>query len=254
MKTRSDCKMKGLFITGTGTEVGKTVVSCGIARLLANNGVKVGVMKPVASGCETKKSGQKIKLISLDALLLRKASRCELPIEMINPICFKNPLAPYSASRLEHKKVSMKKIVSAFKQIVMQNSFVIVEGVGGVRVPLTNRFEVADLILKLQLPTIVVASAKLGTLNSTLLTLDYLKRKKIQVSGIVLNFFDGRNIVDRANLDYFRENKIPILAALRFHPQFKANFDLTASYLTKTPLAKWFEKILPPGAKVEFVF
>ncbi|MBI3012542.1 MAG: dethiobiotin synthase [Elusimicrobia bacterium] len=193
---------KGIFITATGTGVGKTFLACAIARRLRQKGVDVGVMKPVVSGGIS------------DTLALKRAAQAKEGLDLISPIRYKKPLAPYSASFLEKKKFSLKKALSAYRKIRKSHSCVIVEGSGGVRVPLSPSLEMADLMVHFQLPVIVVVSAKLGTINHTLLTLDYLSRKKIKVLGIVLNFYDPRSIVDRTNLKFFQDKKIPILAVL----------------------------------------
>ena len=223
---------KGIFITATGTGVGKTFLSCAVARFLADRGTDVGVMKPFASG----------GIVSEDALLLKKASRCDDPLDWINPVCFKESLAPYPASLIEKKRISMGEVLRVYKKIRARHPFVAVEGIGGVRVPLLENFEVADLILKMDLPAVVVSSAKLGALNHTLLTWDYLNRRKVNVIGIVLNFFDPGGIADRTNLDYFKRKKIPVLAVLAGikNPN---DFDFTAGEIKKSLLARWLDRL-----------
>ena len=222
--------MKGLFITGTGTEVGKTVVSCGIARLLKNNGVAIGVMKPVSSG------GRQ------DAIKLKKAAKSKDSLDIINPIHYRHPLAPYSASRIERKPFSLYKILKAFQILRRNHPSIIVEGVGGLRVPLSSRLSVDDLILELKLPVLVVASARLGTINHTLLTIESLRRKKIKTIGIVLNFYDGKSLTDRTNLQFFKEKGIPVLAVLPKNPAFRMGHDLVAQALEKSDLAGFLIK------------
>lgn len=217
-------------MTATGTEVGKTVVACGIARLLKNSGINVGVMKPVSSGT------------TRDALLLRKAAGSRDPLSLVNPVRFKNPMAPYTASLLEKKRFNMQKVFRVYKQLCRRHSFLVVEGIGGVRVPLTKNFEVTDLILRMKLPAIVVASAKLGTLNHTLLTLDELKRKKIKVLGIVLNFFEKRNKIDRTNRDFFIRKGIPILATIPLIRNFEKSIESVAKWLFSKALNQIIKK------------
>jgi dethiobiotin synthetase len=201
---------QGIFITGTGTEVGKTFVACVIARALVKQGVNVGVMKPVCSGGGGGGGGGG-RGWRQDAQLLKKAARSQDPLDCINPIYFKKPLAPYVAAQFEKKKFSLEKVVSAFNRLKRRHSFLIVEGVGGVCVPLTKDLEVIHLIKKMALPVVVVASAKLGTLNHTLLTLESLKRHKIKTLGVILNHFDFKSITDRTNLTFFQEKGIPTL-------------------------------------------
>ncbi|MBI2119360.1 MAG: dethiobiotin synthase [Elusimicrobia bacterium] len=229
----SDKSLKGLFVTATGTGIGKTFVSCLLASTLKNLGIEVGVMKPFASGGIYKRVDKTRRLVSEDALKLKKAAASLDPLSLINPICFKAPLAPYSASILAGKRVPLNKVFDSYQNILDSHGFTIVEGIGGVRVPLAPNFELADLILRMNLPALVIVSSKLGTLNHTLLTLDYLKRKKIRVLGIVLNFFNKRDLVDRQNLNFFKKAKIPILAALtRDHSPSLDNSKLLTTILS----------------------
>ncbi|OGR57206.1 MAG: dethiobiotin synthase [Elusimicrobia bacterium RIFCSPLOWO2_02_FULL_39_32] len=234
----TDKSLKGLFVTATGTGIGKTFFSCLLASTLKNLGIEVGVMKPFASGGIYKGVDKTRRLVSEDALKLKKAAGSLDSLSLINPICFKAPLCPYSASILEGKRISLNKVFNSYQTILKSHGFTIVEGIGGVRVPLAKNFELADLILKMNLPALVVVSSKLGTLNHTLLTLDYLKRKKIRVLGIVLNFFNKRELVDRQNLNFFIKAKVPILATLpRTHPPSLDNSKLLTTILSSCPIS-----------------
>lgn len=119
--------MKGVLVTATGTEVGKTFVACQIARALKEKNIDVGVMKPVSSGNRE------------DARLLKETSGSKDPLSLINPLHFKNPLAPYIASTLEKKSFSVKKVLACHQKIVQKHSFTIIEGIGGVAVPLSKK-------------------------------------------------------------------------------------------------------------------
>ncbi|OGR83916.1 MAG: dethiobiotin synthase [Elusimicrobia bacterium RIFCSPLOWO2_01_FULL_54_10] len=223
--------MKGIFITATGTGVGKTVVAAGIARHLKENGVDVGVMKPIASG------GQE------DAQFLMQAAGVEDSLEAINPVFLEHPLAPYESARMEKRKIDLKSVARAYQALAQRHAVMVVEGVGGVRVPLTKNQDVTHLIRLLKLPALVVASASLGTINHTLLTLEALKKEKITVVGIVLNFFDLDDLACRSGLEFFKEKKIPVLAALPPEAGFADNPDLTARAFSKTALARWLAKL-----------
>lgn len=236
--------MKSLFITATGTETGKTTVACGVARFLKNSGVNVGVMKPVASGGVWLNDGNMKKLVSDDALKMRDAASSFDDLSLINPVCFEHPLAPYSASLLEKKNFSLGKVLRAYQKIRKSHSFCVVEGIGGVRVPLTRNFELSDLIARMKIPALVVASAKLGTINSTLLTLEHLKRKGVNVLGLVLNFYDRRSIVDCSNLAFFERKIIPVLAVINENRRYIKDFDQLAEKIASTELGKFlFENI-----------
>src|SRR4051812_15335869 len=115
---------KGLFVTGTDTEVGKTVVACGIARLLKSRGLKVGVMKPIATGSRD------------DVQRLKAAAGCAEVLDVINPQFFKAPLAPTVAANLERKEIDMDAIYRAYWFLQKHYDLLIVEGIGGVKVPL----------------------------------------------------------------------------------------------------------------------
>jgi len=220
--------MKGIFITATGTGVGKTIVAAGIARFLKKKGMNPGVMKPIASG------GRE------DAQYLIHAAGVTDTLKEVNSIYLTHPLAPYVSAQIERKKINLKTVVKAYRNLSRRHPVMVVEGVGGVRVPLTNHQDVTHLIRILGLPALVVASAKLGTLNHTLLTLEALKKEKIKTVGIVLNFFDEKDLVCKSNLQFFREKKIPVLAVLPSIPSFARNPDQIAQTLSSTPLAQFF--------------
>ena len=226
--------MKGIFVTATGTETGKTVVSCAIARFLKSRGADVGVMKPAASGGAVR-SG---KIVSEDAVLLKEASMSHDDLGLINPVCYKLPIAPYSASLTEKNKFSLKRVIACYKTIARRHDFVVVEGVGGVRVPLSNGLEVSDLILRMGLPVVVAVSAKLGTINHTLLTLEHLANKKINVLGVVVNFYDAKKIADRSGLLYLKSKKIPILAVIPENRKLAQDFDALARLIGKSRLRR----------------
>jgi dethiobiotin synthetase len=168
-------RYKGVFITATDTEVGKTYISCQIAAALKKAGVNCGVFKPVSTGDRA------------DAKALIKASGIKESPNRVTPVFFKNPMSPYGASLLEGKAFDLEKVYKTFKYFTDKYDFTVVEGVGGLLVPLKKDFYVSDLIMSLRLPVIVVARAGLGTINHTLLTIDKLKRDKQKILGIILN-------------------------------------------------------------------
>ncbi|MBI3399494.1 MAG: dethiobiotin synthase [Deltaproteobacteria bacterium] len=175
---------KGFFITGTDTGVGKTFITAGIAVVLKEKGVDVGVMKPIETGCP----GKDEKLGPQDALFLKKAAGLSGDIDLINPYRFKAFLAPSIASRLENKSVDLKKIKECYDKLASQHKLMLVEGVGGLLVPLNETETVADLVKLLKLPLIIIAASRLGTINHTLLTVRYAQSIGIEVKGIILNY------------------------------------------------------------------
>lgn len=167
---------KGIFVTATDTEVGKTVVSSLLAAFLKKRNINVGVMKPIASGSQE------------DAKILKKASGVDDGLDIINPLFFKKPLAPISAARLEKKKINLSKIFKSYNKLRKKYDFLIVEGIGGILVPIKLNFLVADLIKKLNLPIIIVARPNLGTINHTLLTVKAAKSYRLRIKGVIINY------------------------------------------------------------------
>jgi dethiobiotin synthetase len=174
---------KGIFITGTDTGVGKTVATAVIARVLRDQGVKVGVMKPVTSGCIVVDG----KLISEDAELLKYASATTAPDADITPYRLKAPLAPSVAATLDGIRICFSTIRAAYERLAALHDFVLVEGVGGLMVPLIENLLVSDLIGYLGLPALVVARPNLGTINHTLMTCYCAQQMGIEIRGIIVN-------------------------------------------------------------------
>ena len=166
---------QGIFITGTGTEIGKTVIAGGLAASLKQAGMNVGVMKPISTGD------------TADAQFLKHAAQVDDEIASINPIYLRHPLAPSVAARMEGREINVSCVETAFAELQQKYDFVIVEGVGGIAVPIQDDFLVVHLIKRLQLPILIVAQAGLGTLNHTLLTVAYARQFELQITGIVLN-------------------------------------------------------------------
>jgi dethiobiotin synthetase len=175
--------LKGIFITGTDTGVGKTYVAAGIAAELKKGGMNVGVMKPVETGCSMRAG----RLIPKDALRLMKAAGAHDSPALVNPYCFRKPLAPSIAAELDGGKVDIKRIINAYQILLRRHDFMIVEGAGGIMVPLTHAYTHLDLAFILKLPVVIVARAGLGTINHTLLTIAALKGRGIAIAGVVIN-------------------------------------------------------------------
>lgn len=176
--------LRGIFITGTDTGVGKTYIGAGIAATLRASGVDVGVMKPVETGCAMRKG----KLIPTDALHLARAAGNEDPLDLINPYRFRIPLAPSVAAAMERRRISIQRIRRSFRELVRRHDFLIVEGAGGIMVPLSGKYLYLDLAADLGLPVLVVARPGLGTINHTLLTISALRSADVPISGIVINY------------------------------------------------------------------
>ena len=182
-------KANGIFITGTDTGVGKTVVAAGLALVLRERGMRVGVMKPVATGCV----GEGKRLISGDAVYLLEAAENEHPL-LSNPLRFRNALAPSVASVIEKKEIPIERILKAYRELQRHYDFIIVEGIGGLLVPITRDYFVANLIHEFGLPLVVVARGGLGTINHTLLTLDAATIRGFEVRGLIFNRMPRVNV------------------------------------------------------------
>ena len=177
-------KTKGLFITGTDTGVGKTYVAASIARELINRGLNVGVMKPVETGCRVRNS----QLVPCDSLALIKSAGVRDPLSLVNPYRFRKPLAPAVAAALEGKKVNPNKILRSFQNLSIKHEIMIVEGAGGIMVPLSGKYLFLDLAATLRLPVLIVSRPGLGTVNHTILTIEALRKRRLKIAGVVINF------------------------------------------------------------------
>lgn len=178
---------KGIFITGTDTGVGKTIVSATLARLLRLRGVNVGVMKPATSGCR-EENGQ---LVSDDALLLCHAAGVTCNSDTA-PYLLKEPLAPAEAAKIDGIRIDFDHIHNCYDRIAAKHDFVIIEGAGGLMVPLSGFRTVADLALESELPLLVVARPNLGTINHTALTCLVAKQMGIKLAGVLINNFPDK--------------------------------------------------------------
>ncbi len=228
----------GIFITGTDTDVGKTLVTGGLAALLQESGIDVGVMKPVESGCRRESSG----LVPEDALFLREMSGCRDELELINPYALEHPLAPAVAAELEGVDIQLEVIREAYITLASRHELVLVEGAGGILAPVTARCFMADLARELGgLPLLVVARAMLGTINHTLLTLYYARREGVDVLGIVMNHTSPQyGLVESLNREALRRwGGVPFLGSLPFLPStdpdsikkaIKANLNLKSMW------------------------
>lgn len=174
---------RGFFITGTDTGVGKTIVAAAIARYLRDRKTRVGVVKPVTSGA-IERDG---RLISEDAELLRWASGCCSPDSDIAPYVLRHPLAPSKAAELEGVNITLEPIVAVWNRVSASHDMVVVEGAGGLLVPLADDLLVAHLAVQLDLPLFIVVRAGLGTVNHTLMTCECAQARGLTISGIIIN-------------------------------------------------------------------
>ncbi|MGZ4160236.1 MAG: dethiobiotin synthase [Neobacillus sp.] len=198
--------MNGFFVTGTDTDVGKTIISGGLAAVLKEKKIDVGVFKPLLSGISREDPAS-------DTSLLKQLSQTSLSFEEITPFEFKEPLAPYVAGKLEGKIVGIEEVLRHWEEIKRKHEFFIVEGAGGISVPLGEHFLVSDLMKALQLPIVIVARPNLGTVNHIFLTVHYAKSLGLTVAGIVINgISDHPDLAEKTNPKLIEELcGVPIL-------------------------------------------
>jgi dethiobiotin synthetase len=176
--------VKGVFVTGTDTDVGKTWVAAGLTAALRRLGLKAVYFKPVQSGCPKERG----RLVPTDARFARELARLKEPLERLTPIMLRLPLAPGVAAAREGVSVDLERLAGAYRRLAADYEFLVVEGAGGLYVPLIGlHFLVLDLIRWLDLPLVVVARAGLGTINHTALTVLAARGAGIPVAGVVLN-------------------------------------------------------------------
>jgi dethiobiotin synthetase len=230
-------RTKGIFVTGTDTGVGKTIVAAAIARYLRDQGANVGVFKPVTSGA-LESAGQ---LVSEDAELLRWAAKCSSPDDDVSPYVLREPLAPSEAARRDGIIIRYERIRESFDRLAEQHEFMIVEGAGGLLVPLADDLLVADLAKRLDLPLLIVARPNLGTVNHTLMTCECARSLGIEVLGVVIN---GQQVQPGLAESYAprliaRLSGVPLLGVLRCYPGMdeKSIVEKLAACIDGEPLA-----------------
>ncbi|HLG42157.1 MAG TPA: dethiobiotin synthase [Planctomycetota bacterium] len=201
---------RGIFITGTDTEIGKTVVAAGLASALRRRGLKVGVMKPIATGCARKRG----RLVSDDAELLVSVSGCQAPMELVSPIRLEAPLAPSVATKMAERPLNLQRIWKAYKVLSYMHEALVVEGIGGLMVPILERYFVADMIKRMGLPVMIVSRPSLGTINHTALTVKVAEQYGLTVRGVVINYHNPfRGVAERtAAMSIEEATNVPVLA------------------------------------------
>jgi len=172
------------LVSGTDTGVGKTTVACGLAAAYRLRGMRVGVMKPAETGCVAHDG----ELAALDAIALRGAAESNDAIELVCPYCYVTPLAPAAAAFIEGlEPPELRRIAAIYERLAADRDVMLVEGAGGLAVPLTWRENYADLALALDLELILVVGNRLGCINATVLSLAYAAQRGVRIKGYILN-------------------------------------------------------------------
>ncbi len=200
---------KGVFVTGCDTGVGKTVIAGAIAASMKAHGLDVGVMKPVASGAKEIEN----KLVSEDAVYLKKIIDSTDDDTLVNPILHKPPIAPTIAASKAGIPIDIDKIMKAYKALTNRHDFVVVEGVGGLMVPIDDTLFVADLARKMDLALVIVTRDYLGAINHTLLTIEYARNRNLRIKGIVINMLKNGDDLVREIEKY---SSVPVLGTIPF--------------------------------------
>ncbi|MFH0910160.1 MAG: dethiobiotin synthase [Planctomycetota bacterium] len=206
--------MRGFFITGTDTGVGKTLLAAALARLFREAGVDAGVMKPVATGVSAP-PGEDATLLLLGAGLQEEDP------SLVAPCAFRAPLSPHAAAAREGRAVDLERLVEAYEILAAQHEAMLVEGVGGFLAPLTRTKTVADLAGRIGLPALLVAANRLGAINHTLLTLRAIEAAGLSCAGVLLNACapveDEATRTNRASLEAVLP--VPVLAEAPYLPE-----------------------------------
>jgi len=191
-----------LFITGTDTDVGKTVVACGFLAAANQQGLRTAAIKPVAAGCELTEQG----MTNSDALQLQAAASHQLSYQQINPIALEPAIAPHIAAAEAGVRLSASRLVGYCRGVsLMPVDMVLIEGAGGWRVPINSRETLADVARELNCAVIVVVAMRLGCLNHALLTMEAIRRDGLQIAGWVANILDEHMPRLEQNIDTLKQ-------------------------------------------------
>jgi len=224
---------KAFFITGTDTNVGKTLIAAGLLIAAKNKGLTTAALKPVAAGCEKTEAG----LRNSDALLLQSVITQSLAYEQINPYALESAIAPHIAAQQEKRSLSVDRLSGFCRGVLSSADFTLLEGAGGWRVPINARETLADLAKNLQLPVIMVVGIRLGCINHALLTFEAIVRDGVPVAGWVANCVDADMPVLQENIDSLRARlPVPCLGVVPFLADQSPA--VVATYFDETELKK----------------
>jgi dethiobiotin synthetase len=206
----------GVFVTGTDTGVGKSLASAALLHALARHHARVVGMKPVAAGAGLHGG----RLANEDAVLLRAASTVAVPPELDNPVLLPEPLSPHIAAARAGVRIQIPTIVQSYRQLAARADAVVVEGAGGLHVPLSDTETGADLAQALGLPMVLVVGLRLGCLNHAALTLDAIRARGLALAGWVANRIDPHMLAPEDNIAWLRQRLgVPLLAELPHQPR-----------------------------------
>lgn len=191
---------KGLFITGTGTDIGKTFVSALIVKKLKESGCVAGYYKAAMSGNARDENG---RLIPGDAAYVQKISGIAQPLDEMCPYIYEAAVSPHLASRLEGNPVMAETVLAGYKKVCQHCDYVTMEGSGGILCPICfdeQELWLEDIVKLCKLPSLIVADAGLGAINSVVLTVEYMKQRGLPIKGIIFNHYQPNNIMQQDNI------------------------------------------------------
>jgi dethiobiotin synthetase len=206
---RKNLSSRGLFITGTDTGVGKTLVGAGLVASLRNSGMDIGVMKPIETGFSLRTS---------DAVFLKKIAGVKDSLDSICPYRLKHPLSPFTAAKIEKVSIRFERIARAYEGLLQNHQALLLEGAGGLLVPITREKMMADLALYLKLPVLIISRTGLGTINHTLLSVEVARQRGVEVAGVIFNHSGRRRgLAERTNPSVIRQFlDVPILGEIPY--------------------------------------
>lgn len=203
---------RGVFVAGTDTGVGKTLLACALLRGFAARGLRVAGMKPVAAGALRRGGAWR----NDDVELLRAAGNVDVPSELVNPYCFAPPIAPHIAAQEAGAPIRMAVIGKSYARLARHADLVVVEGAGGLLVPLTRTCSVIDIPARLRLPVVLVVGLRLGCINHALLSVEALAARGLHLAGWIGNRIDPAMERTEGNLRTLRTRiKAPLLGVVR---------------------------------------
>jgi len=208
---------RGVFVTGTDTGVGKTLAACALIHALGESGLDVAAMKPVAAGAIVHDGGW----ANEDTIaLLRAAGRDGSRVPDANPVLLREPMAPHIAAARERREITLDPILAAYERLRATAQFIVVEGVGGFRVPLSATLDTADMARAFALPVVLVVGMRLGCLNHALLTADAVRASGLTLAGWIANAIDPEMEVRDENIAALKERLgAPLLGEIPYSPR-----------------------------------
>ena len=222
---------RGVFITGTDTGVGKTLVACALIHALVDRGLEVVPMKPVAAGAMVHDGGW----ANEDTIALLRAAGRDSMLPDANPVLLREPMAPHIAAARERREITLEPILAAYQRLRENAPFVVVEGVGGFRVPLSATLDTAEMARAFALPVVLVVGLRLGCLNHALLTAGAIRGTGLTLAGWIANAIDPEMEVREENVGALRERLgAPLLGEIPHSPRPVA--PALARHLDVTPL------------------